>query len=116
MHRVGTFFECITRLPTVLNANLAVMAILDEFRLNIFGIFPKMGVKRAVFGANTRNFEAQDGILAADMAVHRVGTFIECIIRVPTVLNANLAVSAGIGEIRWKTREIPKNGSKNGQK
>ena len=28
-----------------------------------------MGVKRAVFGANTRNFEAQNGILAANMAL-----------------------------------------------
>ena len=76
-----------------------------------------MGVKRAVSGANTRNFEAQNGILAADMAFHRVGTFIECITRVPTVLNANLAVLAGIGEIRWKKLgRFPKRGAKMGAK
>ena len=43
------------------------MASLEEIRLKLFGNFPKMGVKRAVFGANTRNFEAQNGILAANM-------------------------------------------------
>ena len=70
-----------------------------------------MGVKCAVFGAYTRNFEAQNGILAAntDFAAHRA--LVRWQNQVACGFNANLAVLAILEESLWKILGgIPKMG------
>ena len=75
-----------------------------------------MGVKIAVFWANTRNFEAQNGILAANMAfASRRDLF-----RVHNQVSNGFEresdrFSRNRGNLVEKKREISKNGSKNGE-